>query len=115
MALIGERPPRLALRIGTSEASLPMAKTGPRIAKLRLPPDLATAIDAFTARAQAQQGTLNVSGVLRMLLRLGLAADADRPIDLRDVGYREGWMRGHAEAVEAHQRALDDARKRLAG
>jgi hypothetical protein len=90
-----------------------MAKTGPRIAKVRLPPDLAADIDRFASRVQAQNAELNASGVLRLLLRVGLAADAGQRIDLRDVGYREGWLSGHAQAVEAHQRALYDARQKL--
>jgi hypothetical protein len=96
-----------------SKAIGTMAKTGARIAKVRLPPELAAAIDAFATRARSQHESINVSVVLRLLLRSGLAADAQRRIDLRDAGYREGWMAGHAEAVEAHQRALYDARSRL--
>ena len=83
------------------------------IAKVRLPPDLTATVEALAARAQTAHGAANTSAALRILLRLGLAADAQRPIDLRDVGYREGWMRGHAEAVHAHQSALHAAQARL--
>lgn len=106
---------RVALRIETSEAFRVMAKTGARIAKVRLSPDLAAAIDNFAERVQGQHHALNTSSVLRLLLRAGLAADAGRRIDLRDGGFREGWMAGHARALEAHQRALDGAKKTLAG
>lgn len=88
-------------------------KTGARIAKVRLPPDLAAAIDRFASHARSQNDALNASGVLRLLLRIGLAADGQVPLDLRDAGYREGWMVGHGEAVETHQRALHDARAKL--
>jgi hypothetical protein len=90
-----------------------MARIGSRIAKVRLPADLAAAIDRFAARAQGQSGELNASGVLRLLLRAGLAADAGQRIDLRDAGYNEGWLAGHAQAVETHQRALHDAQKTM--
>jgi hypothetical protein len=92
-----------------------MAKSGARIAKVRLPPDLAADIDRFSARVQEQSGELNTSSVLRLLLRAGLAADAGRRIDLHDAGFREGWMAGHAQAVEAHQRALHAAQEKLDG
>jgi hypothetical protein len=90
-------------------------KRGARIAKVRLPPDLASAIDTFAEHAQSQTDALNTSGVLRMLLRLGLAANDHRPIDLRSAAFSEGYAAGHGQAVEAHQRALYDAKEKLAG
>ncbi len=110
MVLLAIRIVGVAPRGGTRDAVVLVAA---RIAKVRLPPDLASEIDRFSARVRAQAGALNTSGVLRLLLRAGLAADSGRRIDLQEAGFREGYLAGHAQAVEAHQRALDEARKKV--
>jgi hypothetical protein len=84
-----------------------------RLLKMRMPPDLATSVATFIARMQEQRPELNTSAALRMLLRVGLAADARAPLDVRQAGFEEGYLVGHGTALRAHQEALHRARQRL--
>jgi len=100
--------------LSKTSRNMALLTAGLRLLKVRLPPDLATSLATFVARAQAQQPDLTISGAVRMLLRVGIAADAGSPLDLKAAAYEEGYFDGHGAAVRAHQEALHGAKAKLA-
>ncbi len=78
------------------------------IAKLqvRLDHDLARAFASARGRGAAHGPVLTTSVLARCLLREALAARHGKVMSADEQGFREGWLRGYAEAQRAAQEAL---------